>query len=158
MYTTSRLSFVLLFIVGIFCFACEAVAADYTGWGAESRYNSLYKKTELDRIKGDVVKVMEIVPMQGMVPGVGLLVRDELGESITVHLGPGSFLGDGIGIRRGDRVKIRGAWAELDGKDIFMAAKIKKGDHYTLKLRLTKDGKPFWLLSPEELAKERASE
>ena len=49
-------------------------------------------------------------------------------------------------------------WAEIDGKDVFMASKIKKGDFFDLKVRLTKNGKPFWTMDPEELARERASE
>jgi hypothetical protein len=36
-----------------------------------------------------------------------------------------------------------------------MASKVKKGDHYEFKVRLTKDGTPFWTMSPEELARER---
>ncbi|WP_051308916.1 single stranded DNA-binding domain-containing protein [Desulfogranum japonicum] len=157
--TTGRFFLGFLLVIGcIFGCVYATLAAEYTGWEADSAYNRLYQKSELDRIKGDVVKVMEIVPMPGMSTGVALLVRDELDETVTVHLGPKSFLGDSFGIRRGDRIKVRGAWAELDGKDIFMAAKIKKGDHYTLKLRFTKNGEPFWLLSPEELAKERAAD
>jgi hypothetical protein len=34
---------------------------------------------------------------------------------------------------------------------------VKQGDNFEFKVRFTKDGKPFWSLSPEELAKERAS-
>jgi hypothetical protein len=45
----------------------------------------------------------------------------------------------------------------IDGQDIFMAAKIKQGENFVFKIRLTKDGTPFWSLSPEELAKELAS-
>jgi hypothetical protein len=36
-----------------------------------------------------------------------------------------------------------------------MASKIKKGDYFVLKVRLTKDGTPFWTMSPEQLAKEK---
>jgi hypothetical protein len=39
-----------------------------------------------------------------------------------------------------------------------MASKIKMGDYFSLKVRLTKDGTPFWTMSPEQLAKERASD
>jgi hypothetical protein len=34
---------------------------------------------------------------------------------------------------------------------------IKKGDYGKLKVRLTKNGKPFWAMTPEELARKRAS-
>jgi hypothetical protein len=36
--------------------------------------------------------------------------------------------------------------------------KIDKGDYWELKVRLTKNGKPFWTMSPEELRKERAQQ
>ena len=96
--------------------------------------------------------------MKGMSPGVVLILKDGDGDKIMVHVGPKWFLGDSIGIKRGDQLKVRGSWAEIDGKDVFMASKIKKGDYFELKVRLTKNGKPFWTMSPEELAKERAAE
>ena len=56
-----------------------------------------------------------------------------------------------IGIKKGDRVKIRGVPATINGKNVFMASKIKKGDYFQFKVRLTRDGKPFWTMTPEEL-------
>jgi hypothetical protein len=62
-------------------------------------------------------------------------------------------------VKKGDRVKIKGAWAEIDNKDVFMASKVKKSDSdvFEFKVRLTKNGKPFWTMTKEELALERAS-
>ena len=139
-------------------FSGIAGPGDMGGWGEGDAYNKLYQASELDRLKCTVKKVIEVVPMKGMSPGVALIVDDGEGEDITVHIGPKWFLGETIGIRRGENVKIRGAWAEIEGKDVFMAAKIKKGDFFTLKVRLTKNGKAFWTMSPEELAKEQARE
>jgi len=62
------------------------------------------------------------------------------------------------GIRKGDELKIRGAWAEVGGKDVFLAAKIKKGEHFNLKVRLTKDGTPFWTMTPEQQAQEKETD
>jgi hypothetical protein len=93
-----------------------------------------------------------------MSPGVALLVKDSEGEVITVHVGPTWFVRQ-IKFRNGDRVRIRGAWAEINGQEVFMASKIKRAsDDLTLKVRLTKDGTPFWTMSEAELAKERADE
>lgn len=128
------------------------------GWELDSEYNSLYQLSELDRLKGNIQKIIEIQPIEGMAPGIGLILKDGDGDKVTVHIGPVSFLGKNIGLKRGDRVKIRGAWAEINEEDVFLAAKIKKGDYFSLKVRLTKNGKPFWTMSPEELAKERAAE
>jgi len=135
-----------------------AQARDMGGWEADGAYNKLYNASELDRIKCKMIKVTEVTPMKGMSPGIALIVDDGDGEEIMVHVGPKWFLGDSIGIKRGEKLKIRGAWAEIDGKDVFMASKIKKGDYFSLKVRLTQNGKPFWVMSPEELEKERAAE
>lgn len=150
---------VVLALVGLVMQTGTAVAKqDMGGWELGGKYDGLYNSSELDKLKGRIQKIMEVVPMEGMAPGIGLILKDGDGEKVTVHVGPKWFLGDNIGLKRGDKVKIRGCWAEIDGEDIFMGAKIKKGDYFSLKVRLTKNGKPFWTMSPEELAKERAAE
>lgn len=126
------------------------------GWGKDSPYNQLYKPGEMDSFKGIVVKIKEVVPIPGMSPCVALIVRDSGNEEVMVHLGPKWFIGT-VGIKKGYKVKIKGVWAEINGKDIFMASKVKRGDYYEFKVRLTKDGTPFWTMSKEELARERAS-
>ena len=45
-------------------------------------------------------------------------------------------------VKQGDRVKIKGVWAEIDGKDVFMASKVKKGDYFQFKVRLTAEVAP----------------
>ncbi len=96
-----------------------------------------------------------------MSPGVALDIReskDPKAEVIEVHLCPTWFADPkSIGLKKGDRVKVKGVWAEIGDKDVFIASKVKKGDYFELKVRLTKDGKPFWTMSAEELARERAA-
>ena len=142
--------FSLLSVTGI------SFSKDMGGWEKEGAYNKLYKASELDKLKCWVKKVKEVVPMKGMSPGIALIADDGDGEEFMVHVGPKWFLGKSIGIKRGDKLKIRGSWAEIDGEDVFMASKIKKGDFFVLKVRLTKDGTPFWTMTPEELAREQA--
>jgi hypothetical protein len=36
-----------------------------------------------------------------------------------------------------------------------MASKVKKDEMFEFKVRLTKNGKPFWTMTAEELASER---
>lgn len=131
---------------------------DMGGWGLDGAYNKFYNVAELDSFKAQVVKITEVPPMAGMSPGVILKVRESNvdNETTDIHVCP-TWYRDvaGIGLKRGDRVKIRGVWAEIDGKDVFMASKIKKGDYFVLKVRLTKDGTPFWTMSAEQLAKEQ---
>ncbi len=125
------------------------------GWGREDPYNRLYNPKEIEKFKAQVVRVFETVPLPGMSPATALEVR-EGNQTVIVHLCPTWFASPGqVGVRPGDTVSIRGAWAEIGGKDVFLAAKVKKGDAYEFKARLTRDGTPLWTLSPEELARER---
>ena len=134
---------------------------DMGGWEADSEYNKLYDAAELDNFKALVVGVKEIIPMPGMAPGVALEVREGKkgdGELVLVHLCPTWFADPkNIGFKKGEQVKLKGVWAEIDGKDVFLASKIKKGEYFELKIRLTKNGKPFWTMTSEELANERTS-
>lgn len=128
------------------------------GWGIDDEYNQFYSPKELDKLKGTVVKFKKVQPLPGMSKATAL-VLDEGGDKIVVHICPLWFAtAKETGIRRGDKVKIKGSWAEIDGEDVFLASKIKKGENYQFKVRLTKDGTPFWTMTPEELAYERSQE
>jgi hypothetical protein len=129
------------------------------GWEIDSPYNKLYNASEMDSFKARVVKIAKIVPMPGMSPGVAIYVKEsDNDEVIEIQVCPTWYIEPGsIGLKRGDRVKIRGVWTEIDGKDVFMASKIKKGSYFVLKVRFTKDGKPFWALSHKALAQEKAA-
>ena len=127
------------------------------GWEKDSAYNKHYDLDEWDSFKGSMVGFKKITPLPGMSPGVAILVRDrDSNEVVTVHLGPSPFVNpNSISRRKGEKVNVKGVWAEIGGKDVFMASKVKKGDYYEYKVRLTKDGTPFWTMSPEELAREK---
>ncbi len=155
-----RLTIGILTVVGLAATAVVAAGApkEMGGWEPGSPYNRNYKASELDSFRAEVVKVMEVVPMAGMAPGVALQVKESGEETVEVQVCPSWYIEPAnIGLKRGDKVKIRGVWAEIDGRDVFLASKIKKGDYFTLKVRLTKDGTPFWTMSPEQLAKEKQS-
>ena len=147
----------LLFLV--FGAAQSVMAQDQpglAGWGKDGEYNRLYETTEFDEFKGTVDDITEIKPLAGMAPGIGLKVKDQDGDMVNVHLGPKSFVKvESIGLKKGDHVKVKGAWAQIGGKEIFIASKVKKSENVELKVRRTKDGMPYWTMSPEELAKEQ---
>ena len=124
---------------------------DLTGWEKDSPYNRRIKWEEPDKFKGTIVGIKEITPLPGMSPGIALLVSESDYVTVTLHLGPKSYLGD-IGLHEGDTVILRGVWTSLDGEPVAIASKVKKGDNYELKVRLTSDGTPFWTMTPEELA------
>ena len=120
---------------------------------------AIIKVSELDQFKGTVEDILELTPLPGMAKGVSLLIRDEGKEVVKVHLGPKDFVDlRTIALKKGDKVKVKGVWAEIDGQDVVMAAKIKKGETIELKLRLTKDGTPFWTMTPEEMARHQEQE
>ena len=129
------------------------------GWEADSPYNKLYDVKEYEKFRAWVVGFKEEPPMQGMSPATIMIVKDG-DDLIDVHICPTWFAKpEDIGVRKGDRVKLKGVWAEVEGKDVFMVSKIKKGDSdvFEFKVRLTKNGKPFWTMTKEELALERSS-
>ncbi len=135
----------IAFVLGMYIFGLNAGFAGETGgivgWEKDSAYNKLYDLDEWDSFKGNVVGFKRIIPLKGMSPGVALLVRDgDSDETVTVHLGPSPFVNPNrISLRKGDKVKVKGVWAEIDGKEVFMASKVKKGNYYEYKVRLTKD-------------------
>lgn len=154
------MGFILVW-VGLF-FSFGAIHAqekrDMGGWEPGSPYNKFYKAAEMDSFKGTVEEIKEVVPLDGMSPGVAIVVRESKKETVLVHICPSWFIDTkNTGLKKGDRVKVRGVWAEINGKDVFLASKIKKGDYFSLKVRLTKDGTPFWTMSKEQLEKERAA-
>jgi len=130
------------------------------GWEKGGEYDSLFDVAEKDSIKGWVREIIEITPMEGMTPGIGLIIEDKKDKAKeTVHLGPKEFVKlDSIGLKEGDMVKVTGAWAEVDGQDVMMAIKVKKAEDIQIKVRRTKDGFPYWEMTAEERQKELTGE
>ena len=132
---------------------------DMGGWGIDDPYNKLYNAADVERIKVVVTEVKEVIPIPGMSPGVALVVKERgEGEEILVHLCPVWYKkASQIGIRKGEKIDLRGYFAEINGEEVIMAAKIKRKGK-TFKVRLTSDGTPFWTLSPAALQKELSGE
>ena len=148
------LLFALALVITLPLSTAAETPADMQGWEIDSPYNQLYDAREMDSFKGYVRKIYTLVPMPGMAPATALLVAESEEDLNVVHVCPEWFAAPGdIGVRRGDRVKVKGVWAEIDGEFVFMASKVKKGDYFEFKVRITKDGTPFWTLSPEEQEK-----
>ena len=124
------------------------------GWGINDPYNKYYDLTKYEKFRAWVIGFKAEAPMPGMSPGTIMVVKDGI-LLIDVHVCPTCFAKPGdIGVKKGDRVKIKGCRAKIDQKEVFMAAKVKKGDYFEFKVRLTKSGQPFWTMTPEELIRE----
>jgi len=138
-----------------FNYASAEDKRDMQGWEIDSPYNKLYDVREYEKIRAWVVRVKEVVPMPGMSPATALDVR-EGSDVFEVHLCPTWYRKPSdIRLKKNARIKIKGAWAEINGKEIFMASKIKQDpDFEVIKVRLTKDGTPFWAMDSEQLAME----
>jgi hypothetical protein len=131
---------------------------DMKGWGVEDPYHKHYDVNKFESFKARVVKIKKVVPMPGMSPAVALDVKDG-SKIIEVQICPTWFIRPNeIGIKKGDRIKIRGVRANINGKELIMASKIKKGDYFQLKVRLTRDGTPFWTMIRQEITRERIQE
>lgn len=128
---------------------------DMQGWEIDSPYNKLYDVREYEKIRAWVIRVKEVVPMPGMSPATALDVR-EGSDVFEVQLCPTWYRKPSeIRLKKNERIKLKGVWAEVNGKDVFMASKIKKDpDTEILKVRLTKDGTPFWTMTSEQIAME----
>ena len=146
---------VLLSVTFGFSHALAEEKKDMQGWEIDSPYNRLYDVREYEKIRAWVIRVKEVVPMPGMSPATALDVR-EGSDVFEVHLCPTWYRKPSeIRLKKNARIKLKGVWAEVNGKDIFMASKIKKDpDIEIIKVRLTKDGTPFWTMSPQQLAAE----
>lgn len=156
-------SFTTSMLVVLCCTLClsilpSAVRADqpvnYKGWEISSEYNQYYNYKERDSLKGKLVKFTKVTPLPGMEPATAFIL-DEGGEKILIHLCPASFVSaKETGLRKGVKTKVKGSWATIGDEDVFIAAKVKQGEDFEFKIRLTKDGTPFWTMTQEERRKE----
>lgn len=154
----SRLAIKVVCTVVLLLPAAVYAAEDITGWEIDSDYNKLYNPKERDSIKGDIIKFITVKPMEGMVPGTAFILDEGGGDEVVVHVCPESYASSReTGLRRGDWVKVKGVWADIGDESVFIAAKIRKDNNYAFKVRLTSDGQPFWTMSADKLAMEKAS-
>jgi len=152
---TTIAALVLISVTVNFNYASAEEKRDMQGWEIGSPYNKLYDVREFEKIRAWVIRVKEVIPMPGMSPATALDVR-EGAYVYEVHLCPTWYRKPSeIRLKKNERIKIKGVWAEINDKDIFMASKIKKDPNTEIiKVRLTKDGTPFWTMTSEQLAME----
>ena len=154
-----RTYYLMVFVLLSICIGLGYVHAeekrDMQGWGIDDPYNKNYDVREFEKIRAWVIRMKEVVPMPGMSPATALDVMEGT-DVFEVHLCPTWYRKPSeIRLKKGMRIKLKGVWAEINGKDVFMASKIKQDPNIEIiKVRLTKDGTPFWTMPPEQLAME----
>ncbi|WP_029893820.1 hypothetical protein [Desulfohalovibrio reitneri] len=150
---TSALAFFLVLLLAGLAAAQGQVSI--RGWEEGSRYNRYYDPERYESLKGELVEFFDVKPLDGMTTGLGVVMDTREGERITIHLGPKGFLDFvPVGFKPGDRIKVKGAFAEIDGRRVFMAAKIRLKELFEVKMRSSETGRPYWGLSEAELVKE----
>lgn len=114
------------------------------GWEPEGAYCRLYDAKTVMSLQGTVEKVEKVIPMKGMGYGVHILLKTET-ETIPVQLGPVWYVEkQSFQLQPHDVVEVTGSRVPCDGKQVILAAIVKRG-HETLTFRELK-GKPVWTI------------
>lgn len=112
------------------------------GWGVDGEYQRMYDPAKVETVSGEVVAIEKVTPLKGLRGGIHLQLKTDTG-TVPVHLGPSWFIErQDSRIEKGDRVEVKGARVDLQGKQAIIAAEVKKGDT-VLKLR-DERGVPAW--------------
>ncbi|ACK67583.1 hypothetical protein PCC8801_3621 [Rippkaea orientalis PCC 8801] len=113
------------------------------GWGSHSQYGRMYNLKSVTTVRGEVVKVDNFTPTNGMSGGMHLTLRTKDNQTLDVHLGPTWYLqNQDVQIQPKDTIEVTGSNVNFAGKPAIMAASVKKGN-MTLILR-DNNGVPMW--------------
>jgi hypothetical protein len=116
------------------------------GWEPESAYCRLYDAKHVETVKGKVLRVEDIVPIEGMGYGVYMMLQTA-SETLPVHLGPKEYVEkQAIQFLPEDAVEVTGSRVSCNGKPAFLAAIVKRGND-TVQYRSRK-GLPGWAAAP----------
>jgi hypothetical protein len=141
----SRTILVAVCIGAVFChtaFAQRGAGRGALGWGPGTPYAKLFNPNSVTTASGKVDKVDTLVPMNGMGPGVHLVLNTSNGP-LSVHLGPAWYLKDqGFKLQAGEQVQVRGSQITFDGQPALIATEVTRGTE-TLRLR-DASGVPLW--------------
>lgn len=113
------------------------------GWCTNNNYNRLFNPATIGEMKGSVVSVEKITPETGMSTGIHLIVKNDKGENVSVHLGPSWYIDNqDIQFMAGDVISVKGSTITYQNAPALIAMTVQKGDQ-TLTLR-DKKGNPTW--------------
>jgi hypothetical protein len=145
------MSFAVMAMV-LFAGAALAEPGEYPGWERGSSFNALYSPEGYESLKGTVEKFYKITPLPGMVEGLGMRMKLRDGTIVDVIVAPYGYV-DFLPpvFKPGERAKVKGAWAEVNGRRWFVAAKVRLREVFEVKLRGTRSGLPYWDMDIKEL-------
>lgn len=111
--------------------------------GTDVQSAQLYDPTKEQTISGKVAEVKTGVTIEGMPPGLQMLVQTDASEPMRVYVGPEWYMErQGVEIRDQDDVQVTGALATVAGQSLLLAREVAFGGQ-TLTLR-DNHGKPLW--------------
>lgn len=148
---------VLMVAMSIFLLTSIVIAHEWQGylgsggWGEGHPYQRMYNPQAIETLSGEVIAVETVTPMQGMSPGVHVMLYTGK-ETVTVHLGPVWFIERlDTQIAKGDKIKVKGSKVimnieekpgEMKAQHVLIASEVKKGDKVLI-LRNAM-GEPVW--------------
>ncbi len=134
---------VILLLAGSFSPSLAIRRAGGQGWGATTLYGTMFDPDSIENLRGKVLSVEKFIPLRQMGWGLLVMVSDEKGEEIAVHVGPGWYLEQqGFDIEPGERVAIRGSRITFNEEPAIMAMEVKT-QKAAIQLRNEK-GVPAW--------------
>ena len=112
-------------------------------WAPDSQFNQQFKQQEVQTIEGEVQTIGSFRPDRESADGLRLRVRTEDDRTLVVYTGPHSFmLRQGLRLRTGDDVTVRGSKATIEGREVLLASSIE-ADGRTIQIR-DQQGRPLW--------------
>jgi len=136
----------LVVVLGVACGGARAEKCTLgVGWEAGGAYNSLFDPMRSEAVKGSLVEFRRVVPLPGMAPALAMVVRSIYGETLEVHLGPHDTLAYLTqAIQPGMLLKVTGSFATVEGREVFLAGRLRVAEVLELKLRSSRTGTPMW--------------
>ena len=112
------------------------------GWGHGAPYGRMYDTKTVVTLRGEVVSLERITPMNGMSHGIHAVLKTGK-DTIAVHLGPAWYIeNQDVTVGPKDTIEVKGSRIVFEGKPAIIAAQITKGDE-SLVLR-DANGFPIW--------------
>jgi len=132
--------YTIFILAGLICFLLTGAPRAQTQGDREGKPVPYDLKT-VETVQGIVVAAPRPTPKGGMPERAQLTLKTEKG-TLTVYLGPGWFVEQGMKIRDLDRIQVSGSRIRVQGQPALLAGEVRKGDQ-VLKLR-DEQGQPLW--------------
>jgi sporulation protein YlmC with PRC-barrel domain len=115
-------------------------------WLTGSQYSQRFNSSTIETDSGIVEAAGNFRPVNHSVSGLRLTIATSEGQSLTVHVGPKSYIErKGFTVKEGDSVTVTGSRVEMGSRTILMASELTSGGT-TIKLR-DSYGSPLWTSS-----------